>query len=203
MAVSGYIAGTMSDYLIKSGYSITSIRKIAQVKLQSQNFLIHFFHDLLVKISTSSLVSMNWGCRMTCHLFAVSDIYVMTSIKKNVRTNSLTEIVSHTHRNSKLKKKGWGINKRSHKTKVTVICCLNYLCFGFSEFFHSKNSKFCSFQKLGTKKHDILEYFSSISLPCETSYAFLFFISRLVLLGPVLHCFAWTTPRALQSRPYS
>ncbi|KAG6435751.1 hypothetical protein SASPL_100626 [Salvia splendens] len=30
MAVSGYIAGAMSDYLIKSGYSITSIRKITQ-----------------------------------------------------------------------------------------------------------------------------------------------------------------------------
>ncbi|KAL6508034.1 putative anion transporter 3, chloroplastic [Orobanche gracilis] len=30
MAVSGYIAGTASDYLIKSGYSITSARKIMQ-----------------------------------------------------------------------------------------------------------------------------------------------------------------------------
>lgn len=30
MAISGYIAGAMSDYLIKSGYSITSVRKISQ-----------------------------------------------------------------------------------------------------------------------------------------------------------------------------
>ncbi|KAH6806882.1 phosphate transporter 4 [Perilla frutescens var. frutescens] len=30
MAITGYIAGATSDYLIKSGYSITSVRKIAQ-----------------------------------------------------------------------------------------------------------------------------------------------------------------------------
>lgn len=32
MAVSGYFAGALSDYLIKAGYSLTLVRKIMQVK---------------------------------------------------------------------------------------------------------------------------------------------------------------------------
>lgn len=31
MAVSGYVAGAVSDFLIKAGYSITFVRKVMQV----------------------------------------------------------------------------------------------------------------------------------------------------------------------------
>ncbi|CAM8999328.1 unnamed protein product [Rhodiola kirilowii] len=32
MVLSGYVAGTLSDYLIKAGYSLTLVRKVMQVK---------------------------------------------------------------------------------------------------------------------------------------------------------------------------
>ncbi|GFY93195.1 phosphate transporter 4;2 [Actinidia rufa] len=39
MAISGYIAGAMSDFLIKAGYSVTSVRKIMQTPVVASIFI--------------------------------------------------------------------------------------------------------------------------------------------------------------------
>lgn len=36
MAISGYVAGASSDYLIKAGYSLTFVRKIMQVIFENK-----------------------------------------------------------------------------------------------------------------------------------------------------------------------
>lgn len=80
MAISGYIAGLVSDFLVKAGCSVTLVRKIMQVKLlnyylgkktQIPNYGARYgtkqWHGFVVGLLISPVCEAN-NATVTCHL---------------------------------------------------------------------------------------------------------------------------------------
>lgn len=150
MAISGYIAGAMSDYLIKSGYSITSVRKISQVKSQSHMILLQLFHYLFTEELTNPLASITEVIEHIRHLFAIDDVLVMIWMDVDKRILPAISInIGCIH-----------IETRSRKNR-DHICCLNLFQLWYLYLFYPRSRSVVSL-KIRTKNiiHD-LKYFIS------------------------------------------